>query len=421
MYSPFVDSKGNPVYINRLRYSHLSQLVDCDEGHHLEYKRLLDDNVKAQLAKEIASFANCEGGWLVVGIDDKTHHCTPINKADYSQKIGKIVCRISPMPEFETRFLSLPNDPTKGVLVVYVYEGRNAPYICNGSVYVRSGSSKEPVKTAERGNIEYLYERSKIYTREVEEFCKRDFYFAYNPILQKTAAAPIANVYLKRISMKEDYRLEIYRNRDELIEFVKKQFPIFEHVSYSMESIIFMHKEILPGSNGGTLVFELYYDWSCKILFPIGCTYPGQVEMFRSRFDHLGISDNALEHFKFADGNSLCNAFFSGLKLFADIAKKFNLKEKEYAFCADFENAGDIVLVFAGDSYNMYISEYGIPYAHKEINRSEIRYFRNSPQIKFSDLAASFLLDYVGAAFGYRTISVAELITQSNDQIMNRE
>ena len=72
MYSPFSDSKGRPLTIEKVKFSHLSQLVDCDKGHHVEYKLLHEDGGKAQLAKEITSFANCEGGWLIVGIDDKT-------------------------------------------------------------------------------------------------------------------------------------------------------------------------------------------------------------------------------------------------------------------------------------------------------------------------------------------------------------
>ena len=89
MYSPFIDEKGNTLPISKLKYSHLMQLKECDEGHHLEYKKLLEDGGKAQLAKEIASFANCEGGWLIVGIDDKTREIIPVDRCDYSQRIGK--------------------------------------------------------------------------------------------------------------------------------------------------------------------------------------------------------------------------------------------------------------------------------------------------------------------------------------------
>lgn len=68
MYSPFFDKKGQTLSIDKIKYGHLSQLVDCDEGHHVEYKLLLEDGGRAQLAKEITSFANCEGGWLIIGI-----------------------------------------------------------------------------------------------------------------------------------------------------------------------------------------------------------------------------------------------------------------------------------------------------------------------------------------------------------------
>ncbi len=324
------------------------------------------------------------------------------------------------MPEFETRFISLPDDKTKGVLVIYVYEGRNAPYICNGSVYVRSGSSKEPIKAAERGNIEYLYSRSRIYTEEIERFCSRDYYFAYNKVFQKTTNIPIASIYLKNTSMKNDRRLDIYKNRDALIEFVKSKLSVFEHITYSMDSIIFMHKDILPGSKGGTFIFEIYYDWSCKIIIPIGCD-EYKSEGFKEQFHQLGVSNAMLDNFRIADGTSICSALFSGLTLFSEIAKKYGLKEKDYAFCTEFENAGDLILAFWGDKFKDYIRSNGIPYAHKEFNRSEIQYFRNGTNLKFSDLAASFLLDYIGAAFGYRSVSIAEIISDSNHTIIGDE
>lgn len=414
MYSPFYDQKGKALTINQLKYHHLEQLMDCDEGHHLEFKKLLEDNGKAQLAKEIASFANCEGGWLIIGMDDKTREIVPIDRIDYSQKIGKIACRISPMPEFETRFLPMPEDKNKGVLVVYVYEGVNAPYICNGSVYVRSGSSKEPVKPADRGNIEYLYERSRLNRQEVEAFCHRDYYYAYNKILMKTTPSPIANIYLKNLSAKKDKRLNYYKKRDEVIAFVKQSLPLFEHISYSMNSIIFMHKTIYPGTNGATFIFELYYDWSCKISIPLGTSGDDELEQFRNQFNYLGIRRSLLENFKIANGTTVCNALFGGIHLFASIAKKYKLKAKDYAFCTEFENIGDMVLAFHGTAFNNYIKTYGVPYAHKETNRTKIDYFNDGSNFKFDNLAGAYVVDYLAAAFGYRSDSISEILRESN-------
>lgn len=414
MYSPFYSSNGKPLKINQLKYQHLSQLLDCDEGHHLEYKRALEDGGNAQLAKEIASFANCEGGWLIVGIDDKSKAILPIEKADYSQKIGKIACRISPFPEFETRFLKTPGDKTKGVLVVYVYEGRNAPYVCNGSVYIRSGSSKEPIKPADRGNIEYLYERSRQHEKEIESFCVRDHYYSYNPILQKHTLTPIANIYLKNTSSKSDHRLDLYKKRDEVVDFVKKALPLFEQVSYSMDSIIFMHKTLYPGMRGATFIFELYYDWSCKISAPLGCTRLGQDDDFRFVYNQAGISDEILSEWRFIDGSALCNALFGGLTLFADIAKQYKLKEKDYAFCAEFENAAELVIGFYGAKYLDYIKTHGIPFALKENNRSQIIYLRNCSSIIFKTLSAYYVVDYFGPTFGFRADSIGDILRESN-------
>ena len=338
MYSPFFDKKGQPLSIDKIKYGHLSQLVECDEGHHVEYKLLLEDGGRAQLAKEITSFANCEGGWLIIGIDDKTKKIQPIDKQDYSQRIGKIATRISPMPEFSTRFLASPDNKRTGVLVVYVYEGKNAPYICNGSVYVRSGSSKEPIKPADRGNIEYLYERSKEYQKNIDNFCKRDFYYAYNNILQCKVTYPIANIYLKNVSSKYRNFFNLYTNRDKFIDFIKLNNDIFEHISYSMNSIIFMHKFIFPGSNSGTFVFEF---------FTIG-------------------------------------------------------------------HVGEVVPFFYGNQYQEYVKRHGIPYAHRENNKSKIIYLKDNPKVHFDEMSGSLIADVLGAAFGFRSDSVFEILQDSN-------
>ena len=414
MFSPFFDSMGRPLSIERVQFKHLLQLVDCDEGHHLEYKLLLEDGGKAQLAKEIASFANCEGGWLIVGIDDKTKEINPIDKQDYSQRIGKIATRISPMPEFNTRFLSMPDNKKAGVLLVYVYEGQNAPYICNGSIYVRSGSSKEPIKPADRGNIEYLYERSKEYRKAIEDFCQRDFFYSYNNLIQRKATYPIANIYIKNVSAKRDGFLDVYVNRDKIIDFVKSKHDVFEHVSYSMRSIIFMHKFIFPGSNSNTFVFELFYDWSCKITVPVGLT--DEKAKYVRIYTALGISEEKVEKFQLADGTDVFNVLFLGMLLFEEIAKEYKLKEKDYAVCVEIENAGDTVAVFDGKKYKEYIKKYGIPYAHKERNKSAIIFLSDYPNIRFYEVTNGLIVDNLGAAFGFRSDSVWEILQDSNGE-----
>jgi len=414
MYSPFFDIKGKPLQIEKVKYSHLTQLKDCDEGHHLEFKLLLEDGGKAQLAKEITSFANCEGGWLIVGVDDKTKELKPIDKQDYSQRVGKIATRISPMPEFNTRFLTLPNDKKKGVLIIYVHEGKNAPYICNGSIYVRSGSSKEPVKAADRGNVEYLYERTRSYKKDVENFCRRDYFFAYNNTIQRKVTYPIASVYLKNISEKKNKFFNLYANRDEFIEFVKGKTELFECVSYSMESIIFKHRNVYPRTNSGTFVFEMFYDWSCKIHIPLGVENDFEKEEFIDLFKSLGVKTSIAEEYSIINGSLLLNSVFCLVKLFHDIAKEYKLKEKDYAFCVEVENAGGVVPAFYGEEYKEYVLAYGVPYAHKERNRSQIYYFRDFTKVTFETLVDTLIADDFCATLGIRSDSIFKIMQDAN-------
>lgn len=401
VYSPFIDSEGQLLGIEKVGFQHLEQTVDNDEGHHLEYKELLEDGGRAQLAKEIASFANCEGGWLIVGIDDKTKGIKPIDKTDYSQKVGKIATRISPLPEFETKFISLPNDGNKGVLLIYVYEGKYAPYICNGSVYVRSGSSKEPIKPAERGNIEYLLERSKFNKKRIEDFCKRDYFFGYTNRLLRKSTYPIANIYLKNISSKHTKNLNLYVEREKLIDFVGSKYGLFNSVQYSMDSIIFRNMVLLPSTNIMTLVLELFYDFSCKIYLPLGTPSQQDIAQIRNCFVDIGISNEVVNNFRILDGDTCTNALYGGLLCFDEIMKEYKLDCKEYAACFEVENAEEHILAFAGEEYYDFIHNNNIPFAQKEQNKSQIFKLADYPELDFKEVSRNIVSDMYSGVFGF--------------------
>jgi len=414
VYSPFYDKQGTPLDISQIKYTHLQQLVDCEEGHHLEYKLKLEDGGKNQIAKEITSFANCEGGWLIVGIEDKTKQIEPISKLDYSQKVGKIVSRVSPMPEFETRFISMPNDKMKGILLIYVYEGKKAPYVCDGSIYVRCGSNKEPIKPADRGNVEYLIKRSTSYEQELNEFFKRDYFFSYSNLLMRKVTYPIVAVYLKNISPNKDNRLNKFANRNKLISFVKKKWPVFEQYQFSMNSIIFTHKQVYSGNNSGTMVFEMFYDWSCKIYLPLGNYDSEEIGEIKLFYESLGIEKEVVDKFQLINAGTVCNALMCCLMVFKGIAEKYGLKEHNYAFCTEIENAGQTVMCFSGDKYKEYVNKYGIPYAAKEVNKSEIFYLKDYKKVKFSTLISSIINDFVGPAYGFESDVIWEILDDDN-------
>lgn len=413
MYSPFYDRQGNPLEISKVKYCHLEKLKDCEEGHHLEFKQKLEDGGKNQLAKEIASFANCEGGWLIVGIEDKSKKIMPIDKFDYSQKVGKIVSKVAPMPEFETRFICLPNEKNKGILIIYVYEGRKAPYVCDGSIYIRCGSNKEPIKPADRGNVEYLVKRSISYDKELNEFFKRDYFFSYNNLIMRKVTYPIVDIYLKNISLQKDNELNKYEERNKLIQFVQGKWPVFEHHQFTMNSIVFSHKKVYPGNNGITLVLEIYYDWSCKIYLPLGNYDNEEISDIKNFYESIGIDKEVIEKFQLINGTE-CNALMCCLMAFEGIAKRYHLKESNYAFGTEIENAGETVMCFGGERYKEYVRKFGIPYAAKEINKSEILYLKDYKKVKFITLVNSIVNDFVGPAYGFESDVIWEILDDNN-------
>lgn len=419
MYSPFFDTKGKPIEINKVKYEHIKQLKEIDEGHHIEYKRLLEDGGKAQLAKEIASFANCEGGWLIVGLEDKTKEIYPVEKIDYSQRVGKIVCRVTPIPEFETKFIALPNDLSKGILLIYIYEGRNAPYICEGSIYVRSGSSKEPIKAAERGNIEYLQERSNGYQKQLEDFFHRDIYLGYAPLLRKSVI-PSVNIFVKNISQKKKTAFSTFDKRNKIVEFVMQEYSnLFKSTQYSIDSIIFKHKPTVPSAESYTFVFELFYDWSFKMCLPIGISDHSEIDDIKQKYVDFGIDESIVEKFHIINGGYILNSVVVFFNIIQNLAKKYRFKPEDYAVACELENIADYILAFTGDEYVSYLEEHGVTYANKEINKSRIIFIKDYAKMNFMRVGYSFMLEFVAAAFGYDCSKVSEILEADNKKYID--
>lgn len=177
MFSPFRTPDGTPKALIDITWDDLSQLAELDEGFVLEFKRAYTPSVQKKIPKIIASFANSRGGWLVVGIADDDKSICPIERpaADFSQIIGELCRRhISPTPVFDLRFLTNPDDQTRGVLVLQVEEGNFPPYIADGVVEVREGSTSGPAA----GNaLVELYDKATQRRAELADFCQRTVYY----------------------------------------------------------------------------------------------------------------------------------------------------------------------------------------------------------------------------------------------------
>lgn len=175
-YNPF----GKKV--SELEKEDLNKLIgNVAEGWFVEYKG--DFPHKKKIAHSIASFANSDGGWYIIGIDDEDNSNIAkeivgfdINKYTLpKERIRNLVANnITPKPYFESKLILL--DDEKAVLVVHIERGDETPYVTNdGKIYQRVGEGSDPIALNDHYSIQKLYDRSKESEFLIENFSKNRF------------------------------------------------------------------------------------------------------------------------------------------------------------------------------------------------------------------------------------------------------
>lgn len=178
MYNPFNKN------ISEIEYEDLEKLIEngVSEGWCMEYKEKFPNNKK--IANSIASFANSEGGWYIVGIKENKNESNPFEIVGFDletnmkpdDKITNVVKgNIDPIPYFENKIVKI--DENKVVLVVQVFESHDPPYFSNGSVYIRVGETSKPVPIDDRYQFEKLLEKKENFRKKVTLFMDNKFFF----------------------------------------------------------------------------------------------------------------------------------------------------------------------------------------------------------------------------------------------------
>lgn len=417
MYSPFVDNKGNPLELSKIRFHHLKQLKTVDEGYKVEFKMNFDKSVKDKVPAIITSFANSEGGWLIVGIEDDSHDvtCIPKIRSDYSQMISQLLKeKTSPIPSFDSVFLRNPNRKSEGVLVVEIYEGKFSPYVANGTVYIRNGSSKEPVKS-ERATIDFLYQKAKSFQSELEEFFKRNIYFPENEIQfgNKKITYPICNIYFKNIHLSSKKRLETYSDYDELCSQVTVAFKntVFSNVQRSFESLVFRHKAIDPSMPNVTPTMEIFFDFSAKIHIPLGFISEAEEKAAISTLKQMGLVNG--DHIKICSGVDSFNCVFGVLLNLIAIYEYYEIPINNFAICFEVENANNTVLFFEGKKYLDEIQRNGIRFCSRTHSKSRTLFLKDYDTVNYHSLVHSLAYDFFVAEFGFSSLESPEMIEQA--------
>lgn len=324
-YSPFYDKRGNKLKLDKLRFENILNIKEneIEEGYKVEFKSEWDDNFKKKhLCQTIASFANAEGGWLIVGLEDKTGKYIGIDKqrADFSQTISQKLMEVTPRPKFDCRFIHETNNKKRGVLVIQVYEGINPPYVCAGTVYIRSGSSKTPIKS-DRAAIDELLNKRNRYNDMLKKFCVNKFVeernmfpyctiYLYNPYVEKRYESYCEDILdLKNRLNKEGERCRVIESIDSVIRIGSDVISFDSHTSmeqYFIGGNIKIYVPMFKLENKGSISNWINIvsennknvDLGNMIIIDGIISYKTLFDLLQSAFDFMKVSGYKIEDYQ---------------------------------------------------------------------------------------------------------------------------
>lgn len=115
-------------------------ILEFIESKVLELKKEYSDT----LLKTISAFSNCEGGKIIIGIDEFSQKIVGVDnyiqvKLNIENKINDT---LTPRPNYELNVIFNEN---KTLIEIVVYKGLNTPYLYKGIAYQRKDTSTVPV------------------------------------------------------------------------------------------------------------------------------------------------------------------------------------------------------------------------------------------------------------------------------------
>lgn len=420
MFSPFRTPDGTPKALIDITWDDLSQLAELDEGFVLEFKRAYTPSVQKKIPKIIASFANSRGGWLVVGIADDDKSICPIERpaADFSQIIGELCRRhISPTPVFDLRFLTNPDDRTRGVLVLQVEEGNFPPYIADGVVEVREGSTSGPAA----GNaLVELYDKATQRRAELADFCQRTVYYpttgraagcraagagvadaATGTATIDAAPTPLFDLYLPRMARRgldTPSRAEINAHIAAMRASFAQQ-GMTAHVQHAHDSRIIRSGAVSDASDMHSAI-ELFGDESMKLSVPAilltGAARKRAIESMRAA--GLTVGDSA----RLIDASATLRRVTRMASLLDRYVRMRNMSWQQYAVAYQLEHMAGVMLWSDEPLYLDYIRTRGALFCGTTDCVSRTRYLDDGDHDAFRarQFAGSHFFEACGLPLG---------------------
>ncbi len=376
-------TKFNPFdkEIHKVRVTDLDKLIENGvvEGWYVQYMAKFPEGDR--LARAVASFANCDGGWIVIGVQTGEERLpkkiTGFNrKAAHrpNEKVRDLILKeVTPIPPFESRLIKF--SAKAEVMVIHIERGDEAPYLTHtGTIYRRDNSSSDPVPENDRYAITKMYERA-------DEVAERIEAFSHNPFPRPGDHCQLEGyVYTLPIGK---YRLDGFLNRS-FIKALRKRFGSvaetlpgyldFDNFSTSHGSYIIRLSPAPRDYSSLSVVLELFHNGSLKIFIPLeGMPIPGSEEdlyQVEKQFKHLEpfqeqVGRKDVAQLRVIDGYKILVTFTVLLEQYLGL-----LRSKGYVNPLKLRfrltNARNTLLFFDNKGYLKFLREYGPPICFKE-------------------------------------------------------
>ena len=136
----------------------IKEFTILGEGKNVDFKRSVPSKVR-EITEEVCSFANTDGGYVIIGIDNHNQIVGTVIDNNTRSAIQGSIGEVSPTLHYDMYAVMVEE---KTVWVIDVPAGRSKPYVFSGAIYVREGANCQKLTQVDDMR-QFFQQNDKIY------------------------------------------------------------------------------------------------------------------------------------------------------------------------------------------------------------------------------------------------------------------